>query len=102
MLEHMPATPQQHAILGVYAARLEHADHRTRGDTMAELAKRLGVTPRTAYRWLEDHLPRDRKQRSDAGKLALTSEEAQYLSAAMLHGYRQNGNRILKFSNSRT
>lgn len=99
MPEQMPATPQQHVILAQYAERLEGAEHGSKGALMSELTAELGVARPTAHRWLDAHLVRDRKRRSDAGKLSLTLEEAHIVSAALMSCYRQHGKRIGKLTN---
>ena len=88
-------TPQQHAALAAFAARLETAGHGERGPILAEACATLGVSPQTAHRWLAAHRYTGRKQRSDAGQLCLSLEDAKMVSTYLNEGPRANGKQIV-------
>ena len=88
-------TPQQHALLAAFAARLEGAIRGSCGPIMEEASAALGVSVQTVHRWLAPHRHTGRKQRSDAGKLALTRDEAVELSTYLMEGPRANGKQIV-------
>ena len=65
-----------------------------KGDVIAQTAKTLGQSRSTVYRDLAKVAVRKpRKQRSDAGAVALTRPEAEILSAYILPHYRGTGKR---------
>lgn len=88
-------TAQQHALLAGFAARLETAIHGGCSPIMAEASTALGVSVQTVHRWLREHRHTGRKQRSDAGQLALSREEAVVVSAYLMDGPRANGKQII-------
>lgn len=91
----MPPTPQQHALLAGFADRLEAASHGGCAPIMAEASAALGVSVGTVHRWLSAHRHTGRKQRSDAGQLCLSRDEAVVLSAYLTEGDRANGKQIV-------
>lgn len=93
--EIMP-TPQQHALLAGFAARLEAAIHGGCTPIMQEASAALGVSVQTVHRWLTPHRHTGRKQRSDAGKPCLSRDEAVVLSAYLMDGERANGKQIVR------
>lgn len=97
--EIMP-TPQQHALLAGFAARLETAIHGSCSPIMEEASAALGVSVKTVHRWLTPHRHTGRKQRSDAGKLCLTRDEAVVLSAYLMDGDRANRKQIVTLVNA--
>lgn len=89
-------TPQQTAISARWAERLESCAHSGKKALVAEACAELGgISPATFYRWAEPHLVSGRKRRSDAGALALTREEAEIVSAALMEGFRQNNRKVI-------
>ncbi|GHU33584.1 phage associated protein [Betaproteobacteria bacterium] len=75
-------TPAQHGLLAHYAQRIKAAPHGRKTELTAECAGALGVSPGTASRWLSaGHRDLQRKRRADAGRFALTREEALAISA---------------------
>ena len=87
-------TPQQHAALAAFAARLEAAGHGERGATLAEASVALGVAQQTVHRWLTAHRYTGRKQRCDAGQFCLSREEATTVSTYLHETMRQHGKQI--------
>ena len=87
-------TPQQHAALAAFAVRLEAAGHGERGAILAEASTALGVSVQTVHRWLAAHRHTGRKQRSDAGQLCLSLEDAKLVSTYLNEGPRANGKQI--------
>ncbi|MEX3556145.1 MAG: integrase [Burkholderia gladioli] len=98
MLDAMPANPQQLATLVSYAERLTQSEHGNRRALFDALAADLGVSLRTAYRWLKDYYGHQRKRRNDAGKLSLTRDEAEIVCGSMLTSVRANGKGIGKLT----
>lgn len=88
-------TPQQHALLADLAVRLEATAHGERSPLIQHAARRLGVSAATVHRWLEAHRDSGRKQRSDAGQLCLTREEAVMVASYLNEGPRGNGKQIV-------
>ena len=84
-------TPQQHALLAGFAARLETAIHGGCAPIMDEASAALGVSVQTVHRWLSAHRHTGRKQRSDSGKLCFSRDEALVVSSALMEGFRANG-----------
>lgn len=88
-------TPQQVAMVAVYAERLAGLGKGDKAALLDEACAALGCSRQTLYRWLAPHVPNTRKRRSDAGQGALTRDELEKISAALMEGWRQNGNQIL-------
>ncbi|MFA7269853.1 MAG: hypothetical protein WC073_10955 [Sterolibacterium sp.] len=89
-------TPQQTAIAARFAARLEACAHSQKAALVAEACAELGgISPATFYRWAVPHTVSDRKRRSDSGVLALTRQEAEIVSAALMEGFRQNNRKVI-------
>jgi hypothetical protein len=108
----MPAaqhSPHVVRALDALQQQLRTAGHGTKGRHVNDTAAQLGVSVPTVHRWLQSHMPermvrarlRDdedaRKRRADAGQRAITPDELQTISAALLASYRKTGKRILTF-----
>ena len=73
----------------------EAAGHGKKQSILQAAADRLNVSMATLYRELEAiGLQRGRKQRADAGKLALSRDEATIISGLMMQSYRANNKKL--------
>lgn len=77
--------------LAEYAERLSQAPHGEAGAIVQEAAASLGVSVATVQREMQRFLGRRRTKRADAGDFSLTLEEARWISAYLMEGYRKNG-----------
>lgn len=110
----MPMPAAQHSphvvrALDALQQQLRTAGHGRKGAHVHETASLLGVSVPTVHRWLQSHMPERlvrarlredddaRKRRADAGQRAITPDELQAISAALLASYRKTGKRILTF-----
>lgn len=92
------ATPQQIAAAADVARRIEGLGKGGKGEVVRAAALEMGCSPATLYRLMQPHTASTRKQRSDAGALALTLVEAEVLSAYLMETFRQTGRRILSLT----
>ena len=78
---------------------LAAAPHGGKAPIVARAAADLGVSTGTVHRWLAQHLRHDsgRRRRADAGERAVSREELELISAALLGTFRKTGNRIMTF-----
>lgn len=78
---------------------LSAAPHGQKAPIVARAAAELGVSPGTVHRWMAQHLRRDsgRRTRADAGERAVSRQELELISAALLGTFRKTGNRIMTF-----
>jgi hypothetical protein len=88
-------------------AALASAGHGAKGAIVARTAAELGCSVPTLHRWLAAHAPcrivaaqqrrATRARRVDAGQRAISDEELQSISDALMASYRKTGRRILPF-----
>lgn len=75
--------------------RLGEVERGGRGQLIDELCAATGRSRATIYRALKETTLRpQRRQRSDAGKVALTRDEAKLICAMVMEGMRKNGKRL--------
>ncbi len=76
-------------------ARLGDVERGSKGVLIDELCAATGRSRSTVYRLLrETTLRPQRRQRSDAGEVALTRDEAKLICAMVMEGMRKNGKRL--------
>lgn len=81
--------------LAAVAAHAETLGHGEKSGYLKAQAEQMGMSLATLYRELKGfRVTRPRKRRSDAGKTALTVEEAEKISALILETMRKNGKRM--------
>lgn len=75
------------------------AAHGTKAPIVERAARELGVSRGTVHRWMAEHLRHStgRKRRADAGVRAVSDDDLQAISAALLGTFRKTGNRIMTF-----
>jgi len=76
-----------------WAIRWRDAPWGVKGAVLTEAARVLHVSPQTLYRRFKQlvAIPKPRKRRADAGKTALTYEEAEVIATALKEHLRMNG-----------
>lgn len=88
-----PITPSINESL--VHARVSEAAHGSKGDLIAGLCAATGKSRATVYRQLKATTVRpQRRQRSDAGDVALPREEAKLISAMVMESMRKNNKRL--------
>ena len=76
-------------------ARLGDVEHGNKGALIDELCAATGRSRSTIYRALQETTLRPpRRQRSDAGEVTLTREEAKLICTMVMEGMRKNGKRL--------
>lgn len=82
--------------LNAVASRLERLEHGNKTAFLKQEAAQLGISVAKLYRELEKVMVKPvRKRRSDAGKTALSREDAQMISALIMETMRKNGKRLM-------
>lgn len=82
--------------LNAIAAQLGKLPHGTKSAFMQKEAEKLNMSVAKLYKELERVMMKpERKRRSDAGKTALTLQDAQMISALILETMRKNGKRLM-------
>lgn len=82
--------------LNAIAAQLNQLPHGGKTAYLKNEAAKLGISLATLHKKLECVMIKpQRKRRSDAGKTALTQEDAQMISALILETMRKNGKRLM-------
>lgn len=80
-------------------SRAARAGHGGKGAVYADACRRLGLSPATLMRKLKDvTVTNDRKQRSDAGAVALSRDEAVIISALLMDSLRKNAKRLMSIT----
>jgi len=80
-------------------SRAARAGHGGKGAVYADACRRLGLSPATLMRKLKDvTVTNDRKQRSDAGAVALSRDEAVIISALLMDSLRKNTKRLMSIT----
>lgn len=80
-------------------AALRQASHGGRGAILAAASLELGMSRATLHRKLKEiAVTTPRKRRSDSGQTALSREEAEYISAAIMAATRKNGKRLSRIA----
>lgn len=75
------------------------APHGGKAAVYASACAQLGCSPQTLQRWLKDvRVPAPRKQRADAGAVALTRQEALTLSTFLMQSHRKTGKRLMSIA----
>lgn len=88
-----PVTPPVNEAL--VHARLDDVERGNKGVLIDELCAATGRSRSTIYRALKETTLRpQRRQRSDAGDVALTRDEAKLICAMVMEGMRKNGKRL--------
>lgn len=88
-----PTTPSVNEAL--VHARLHEAEHGHKGQKLAHLCASTGKSRATVYRKLAAVTVRpQRRQRSDAGDVALTRKEGKLIAAMVMEGMRKNNKRL--------
>lgn len=81
--------------LNAIAAQLGRLPHGGKSVYLQGEAEKLGISLAKLYRELERVMPKPkRKRRSDAGKTALTEQDARMIAALVLETMRKNGKRL--------
>lgn len=75
---------------------LASLQHGRKGEALAAVIERTGLSRSTIYAFLKQAAPRPaRKQRADAGRTALSREEALAISTLLMESHRRNGKRLM-------
>ena len=75
------------------------APHGGKAAVYAAACAQLGCSLQTLHRWLKDvRVATPRKQRADAGAVALTRQEALTLSAFLMESHRKTGKRLMSIA----
>lgn len=88
-----PVTPPINEAL--VAARVADAERGRKGELIDELCAATGKSRATVYRQLRAATVRpQRRQRSDAGEVSLTRDEAKLIAVMVMESMRKNGKRL--------
>ena len=88
-----PALAEQLAAVAAHAATLGHGD---KAEYLKTRAEEMGMSLQTLYRKLKAVVVSPpRKRRADAGKSALSRDEAQVISTLVIEAMRKNGKRLM-------
>lgn len=94
----MPPTISPATVTDLVQVR-QQAEQAPRGQKQAiyrAACERHGITMATLYRYLDQiTVKQERKQRSDAGQVSLTRDEAVLISALLMSSHRKNGKRLM-------
>jgi hypothetical protein len=92
----MALTPHMSQQVQAVVQRAAKAAHGQKGTVYESACKELGINLATLHRYMAQVSVRpQRKQRSDAGAVSLTRDEAAIISAYMMASIRKNGKRLL-------